>query len=75
MITYNKEQLHEYAKELFALCLEKGIVIKLCNSESIYVEDFGFTIISEKGYDFKCSSKYHVNFMPIWELIEKVKAL
>lgn len=68
MKEYNKEKLHEYAKELFALCLDKGIRF----------EKSGFVIIVG-SYDCNISKKYFnygfKSSMPIWELIEKVKQL
>lgn len=71
MKEYNKEKLHEYAKELFALCLEKNIHFK-CSGYiiSIYLEN-EYTCYLNKAY-YNASRTY---VLPIWELIEKVKQL
>lgn len=74
MKTYKKEKLHECARELFALCLEKGIQFEIDNEcESILI-DWGRlqTNISEDTFKEK---DHIIDLMPIWELIEKVKAL
>lgn len=77
MKEYNKEKLHEYAKELFALCLDKGLIVRSDGEEhviSIYKRDYyGFENI---GDSYLSESLYKSEYaMPIWELIEKVKQL
>lgn len=75
MKEYNKEKLHEYAKELFALCLEKGFSLDLMDSKYIRVEynknRHFLTYINEEHFN----DGIHDFCMPIWELIEKVKQL
>lgn len=77
MKEYNKEKLNKYAKELFALCLKKGITM-LHNTDEIdvyfngiyhtsYLDRQLYSFIKEKNEEEEC--------LPIWELIEKVKAL
>lgn len=79
MKEYDKEKLNEYAKELFALCLEKGlrieynpqveqITIYICFKDDI--EYIGYSYIKETSFKFSSG-----HLMPIWELIEKVKQL
>ena len=79
MKEYNKQQLHEYAKELFALCLEKGLrfeynpAIQLVTVFAVFEDDaeyVGYSYMEE--YLFKHSIGHA---MPIWELIGKVKQL
>lgn len=71
MKEYDKEKLHEYAKELFALCLEKGFHFDaIISNNSIYVESWGHTYICEQMFDYRL-----LGTTPIWELIEKVKQL
>lgn len=78
MKEYDKEKLHEYAKELFALCLEKGLYFEYNESKvgvmigfKKDVEYIGNSYITETLFKLKDSDW----FLPIWELIEKVKAL
>lgn len=80
MKEYNKEKLHEYAKELFALCLEKELFIDYNPSvESISIsikcgmslENVGYCYMSEKLYFYSDRD----TCMTIQELIEKVKQL
>ncbi len=75
MKTYNKQRLNEYAKELFALCLEKGIDFKYHESDET-ITLYCFKTIDTVAY--LCSGLYNHKtngVTPIWELIEKVKAL
>lgn len=73
---YDKEKLHEYAKELFALCLEKGLdfiydkVLETINVDFYDIREYNITHICEKLCDYN-----HGNTILIWELIEKVKQL
>lgn len=79
MKEYNKEKLHEYAKELFALCVEKGIDFYdfIKEAEHLIVSFDGYFISSYiNKYNYKCRSIDKGNLvLPIWELIEKVKQL
>lgn len=71
MKEYNKQQLHEYAKELFALCLEKKIQFKIT----------GFIISVNLDSEYTCYlsellfNRKRTLVLPIWELIEKAKQL
>lgn len=81
MKEYNKEKLNEYAKELFALCLEKGFYLNyemgiILFSSSSLKNTFACSLL-ENEYN-KHSNPFWDNstiILPIWELIEKVKAL
>ena len=65
MKEYNKEKLHEYAKELFALCLEKYIPIK-ANRYIISIDlENEYTCYLDKIL-YKSKRTY---IIPIWELI------
>lgn len=74
MKTYDKEKLHEYAKELFALCWNKNLLIHskkgfmniFLSANEVYT-----TYTTEELFNLKVDN----NTMPIWELIEKVKSL
>lgn len=66
MKEYNKEKLHEYAKEMFALCLEKGLKFEIM-SESFEIR-IGNTLYFSSFNEIPDTT-------PIWELIEKVKQL
>lgn len=79
MKEYDKEKLHEYAKELFALCLLNDLKIDYNSKvESITVfiqfsdkyEYIGYSYLTYNLYRYKSG-----HAMPIWELIEKVKQL
>lgn len=78
MKEYNKEKLHEYAKELFALCLLNDNVtyFDIIDNEMIHIK-----FKTDKWNDYySCLHRSRYNFknkqmLPIWELIEKVKAL
>ena len=75
MKEYDKEKLNEYAKELFALCLEKDIEFNITLNIVIRVEyDLGCYYVTrlDKEYYYE---KLNKHIMPIWELIEKVKQL
>jgi len=79
MKTYNKEKLNEYAKELFALCLDKGLkfndFIKEAENATVYFDGYFINTYTNE-YNYKCNSVDKGNLiLPIWELIEKVKAL
>lgn len=75
MKTYDKQKLNEYAKELFALCLEKGLEFNITLNTVIRVEyDLGCYYISRLDKEYY-NEKLNKHIMPIWELIEKVKAL
>lgn len=75
MKEYNKEKLHEYAKELFALCLEKNIIMELSGKYAIHLSlDVECTSYINENFSKKEETK-HINYLPIWELIEKVKSL
>lgn len=68
MKEYNKEKLNEYAKELFALCLEKHLRFNIMG--------YSFEIFIEKENKLYYSSfNEKPDTTPIWELIEKVKQL
>lgn len=72
MKTYNKEKLHEYAKELFALCLEKEISFNITVSEVRVV----ICRIEYRTYLYRSLfGLKETTTLPIWGLIEKVKAL
>lgn len=80
MKEYNKEKLHEYAKELFALCLKKGLDFEYSEKSlsievwkwgnNLGVQMIGQTYISKHLFNSKIGSN-----ILIWELIEKVKQL
>lgn len=74
METYNKEKLHEYAKELFALCLEKGVQFEYdSESNAIFVQWQIFRCsLEEESFNIKSEEN---GLIQIWELIEKVKQL
>ena len=76
MKEYNKEKLHEYAKELFALCLEKEIVFYYDSLvDKITTRNINNGVIT---HAYICSELFDLKTktdMPIWELIEKVKQL
>lgn len=76
MKEYDKEKLNEYAKELFALCLEKGVKISVCAKNELVVEtecENGFYVSNISFMYFDKTIDKHI--IPIWELIEKVKQL
>lgn len=78
MKEYDKEKLNEYVKELFELCLEKGIIMEDYSSTHEIRVHFGKVCIRTflHKYNFSCNSVDKKNLiLPIWELIEKVKAL
>lgn len=81
MKEYNKEKLHEYAKELFALCLDKGIIYEYYSKDKQFVlylnNDLFKTYFSKQSYLARSKKVFNegLNVMPIWELIEKVKQL
>lgn len=71
MKEYNKEKLHDYVKELFAMCLVKKLYITYNgDTGSIYIYNIGNTHICKGLFKFRLGDT-----MPIWELIEKVKRL
>ena len=73
MKEYNKEKLNEYEKELFALCLERGFSFQnMFGVITVYVHanEVYTSYITKDLYSFK----FEIT-VPIWELIEKVKAL
>jgi len=75
MKKYNKDKIKAYAKELFELCLEKGISFDYYpNSSSIDVRANSCRI----GHTYICEEMFHFNdgdAVPIWLMIRKVKAL
>lgn len=79
MKEYNKEKLHEYAKELFALCLEKGLhITKNPQAENINVYNISRKGLTEIGTCYISNDLFDLkdNYIStIWELIEKVKQL
>lgn len=87
MKEYDKEKLNEYAKELFALCLDKSLDFEFnIITEKIIIGYYsafeyiriGMCFVSKKRYSLlqiQNKTKGNYSVYPIWELIEKVKAL
>lgn len=76
MKTYNKKKLHKYAKELFALCLDKGMIFEYYSGDKefvIYIEHRTYVSFhDEAGFIADLNTGFKT-YLPIWELIEKVK--
>lgn len=75
MKKYNKDKLNAYAKELFELCLEKGITFDYHPySSSIDIR----TNSCQIGHTYICERMFNYNdgdTIPIWLLIRKVEGL
>ena len=77
MKEYDKEKLNEYAKELFALCLDKGIDLNTISNEEIHIttDKYYVCYLTKELFDYRYTYSEEELHLPIWELIEKVKAL
>lgn len=82
MKTYDKQKLNEYAKELFALCLDRGIFFDYHHqSEAIYIYRYIDSFFKEEEFSYKCYisktlfRNNNLDTITVWELINIVKTL